>query len=750
MREIEQEKQNLMNHDFRDILKTPIAITCPKVNRLPTKQISHSNEKFNEIDLNVAQAKSKAVDSVQFDRNNISSDISSHSFLLDYIMARTNNICDDIERCRSENSIPNQSKIKALHTLLKKVNTLQRILCEEIKQNNGAIDPNKIIDEMDSVEQAQSKIMEDNLNVDGSKSDKDRERILHKREKMLKEMESCIDKKTRELYLREKEIEKHKNQSKLAKSDKMNEIKNSKSLALVTSNGTETLTDEIPVKIIINLNKNDKTIQPDVVVNDVKWCNRLKKSTQTKENAETVKAETNKTSKLPAKVSTKSVRIERTQFDNLSQSTSVTSYMNPPDCIRTQLTTSLEQCAQLEVDNANNSHVEGNELLHYIVRLLGMSRSSIEHLNMSSVSTVRTPASSIINISSNNQQFISSSTSTPVSVSSFSMDQRQPIDKSKLQQLARFLTENQNFNSNDKVGNENSNEIEKIDCPENNTWNNILSKKNSQSKSKSESSEKPMSHEVKNNHQNSSEEQIAKDDLIAKYDELTQSCTKRIINLDSMIAKVREEKQKLLENTLSSGGSLIITAPKENLTEYMDYAIPHKTHANQQHIAKEDTTSFPLSDSKSTNAPSSDFSSTSATAADITLNEPRINLMTTRNEAFGDSKDSGVGNSRPVTSSDYRESPDLRQNTKANDSELKNTLLLTQALRDSKDQPVFEPILKDIPKISYRIGVENIQPTYLAEPETHILLNSRERNTKYPPAALTRYNPFFFERIFSI
>lgn len=608
------------------------------------------------------------------------------SFLLNFVTERTNKICDDIDQCRKEtNKKSSQLKIEALHGLLGKVNTLRRILFEELKQSNDSrIDTNEILNEISKVEEERNDIMTDSPIL----KNQQREQTLSERERILKMKENCIDKKVHELYLREKEIEQQKKLAKITSGKKMMVAKP------IPKTEKDGVSGENPVQIVINVNKRgiDNQGQTDVIVKDVKWGERLKKTLPSGQSIE-INPIINQEHIDPKVSVTKTV--DRKQLENASQSTSVTAYFSPPEFIETQLTKALKQQslvteATKQITDKNKSQND-KELLHYIVRLLGMSRTSVEQLNLSSISTVRTPNSSIVNVSSNRKLTVST-TSTPVSFSSScSMERTESIDRNKLHQLVRFLAANRNL-MEQKDTDQTSYEI----------WNDILSKDNStKQNTKASKVDSTSVNEVKNK----------------KRDELSTDSTKRIINLDTMISKEHAEN--------TSADSLNTHTQKENVTEYLDLPVM-QSNQNVQQINDDH--------SKSTNAPSSDFSSTSGTAVDIP-HENRKNLSATRNKEIGESKDSGVGISRPVTSSDFRESPDLRQNTKASDTEI-NKGLLYFALRESKQDEQYEPFLKDIPKISYRIGSEGSTSQVDLSPEFDNKVN-REKTAK-PPAALNR------------
>ncbi|XP_031625721.1 titin homolog isoform X2 [Contarinia nasturtii] len=757
LKQLAEEKQQLMNDEFSKVLKQPAIITCPKINSKTSK--SSTSNQCGEI--NVAQAKSQSTTKLnalkqsqkkenakELQKDDTTSENileNTQPFLLDYVNERSNNLCDDINRCRNDHKDTdfNQGKLAALHDLLNKFNTFRRILCDEIKENNGDIshiDAERFMNEIDKVEEKKQEIMKEKPMEEVSsrkqtKQKQNRELDLSKREKLLKIKESCIDEKVRELFLREKKIEEQK---KCSKKEDAKTRKDKKAIAMVTSNGAESMED-IPVRIVINVNKNEQSKEKttEVVVNELKWSEKLKKTSTESIQAVPVSNGCGKIYPKTPAAKTKMV----TLMDISSSSTSYTSYLSPPDQMKTRLTAKMEQSAISSNVNAampsENSPVNDSELLHYIIRMLGMSRTSIDQLNMSSVSTVKTPNSSIINVSNNRQLTSSSLTSTPIShSSSVSMEQIQSIDKAKLQQLAKYLAENNKLATKPRKDSKESGASSGV-------WDEILSKKN-EPNSKSEKTEnsksKPSERRENNAMVEDSDDKLSRDDLIAKYDELAANCTKRIINLDTMISKVREEKQKLLENTLSSASSLI-TGQKE-ATEYMEYP---QQEQKQQTEQSNNNISSPLSDSKGTNAPSSDFSSTSGTA-DISMpNENRAGLFAAKNKLLGESKDSGVGISRPVTSSDYRDSPDLKQNTKTVDSE-RQSKLLQNALHESKRDASFEPLLKDIPRANYRISsggqivYEQPQQKHQAE---QIPTHSREKMVKPspPPVAMARYSP---------
>lgn len=729
-----EEKQQL-NEEFRRTPPKPPAKIISKSAKLSSTQPFSSDARTKPNAVKFSQIGEKPTKL----QNDDSAFDSEHSMLLDFVTERSNTICDDINRCRNEkNNIDlNQTRITALHELLDQVNSFRRILCKEIKQNKGDISRIDASQFMTEIKEKQQEIMnaksiDKNKEKEKQKQKQNRERELSERERLLKMKETCIDEKVRELYLLGKKMEEKK------KNAQKEVVKGKKAVAIVTPSENESF-GELPVRIVINVNKNEqnKPNATDVILNDMKWSEHLKNSA--KENIEMV-AVSNTNGKIYPKTPAKSKVIMMTEKlqEISSESTTMTAYFSPPDHIQNKLITSILQHGAItntaNVTSGENPQMTDTQLLHYIIRMLGMSRSSIEQLNMSSISTVKTPNSSVINVSSN-RPYISSSTSTPISqTSSVSMEQVQSIDKAKLKQLARFLAENNELGSKMRKDSKESGTTSGV-------WDEILSKKNEQqqqSKSERTDSEKPKPtkssmplHETETMEQDP-DEKLSRDDLIAKYDELAQNCTKRIINIDAMISKVREDKLKILENTLSSASSLMTGQKETGHTEYLEYPDQNQQPTNQN-------TNSTMSDSKGTNAPSSDFSSTSGTVDTSLPMENRTGLFATKNKVLGESKDSGVGFSRPVTSSDYRDSPDLKQNSKNPETESK---LLQHALRESKQCAPIEEILKDIPKINRRLPTVGQQLTSeqeqqrLAEP---IQKNHRDKGGKMaPPPAMAR------------
>lgn len=712
LKEIADEKQKLMNMDFKRILSEPVPITCPKISS--TKPDLRKNKS----------------DSSSSDMNVASIDLSTgscSSLLLDYVTNRSNDLTRDINRCRtvSNDDTEKTEKIKALNQLLEKVNGLRKILLSEIQKNeqtgrNGMAATEstshlkEILKEMDQLEKRQKEIMCGKGNYSTVLNE------LNEREKLLQEKENLLEVKVKELYLREK--------AKKSKILTINATDDKHDAEKTAANSLSS--EETPVRIVINMNKN----KTKTAVNGKKWCELIENIPQEKAAVELTKVSTKPGSVYPKTPVPSRKPAEKVKNNISSTSTTLTAYLSPPEVIETDLTktlrTALKQPAEKPKEHQNKSNAINLDprLARYITRLLGMSRSSIEQLGISSVSSVTTPSSSLINISENRKLSICSmSTTTVSSASPIPIN----IDDCKMERLQQFVSENRKFINELNESFKAAPNDQKIN-PMKDIWKEVLDKRNKKSQEKlAESSEdqqkiksilrkKPSAavSQTEKKTPTKSKDDPTKNDLILKYDELTANCTKRIIDLDSMISKVREEKHKLLENTLSSAGS-IINGQREPTSEYLDLPSsmlrPAQTIQRQANVQsnKSGGDSSQSSDIKTISTQSPEYTSSSPSA-----NKPTHSLVQTKQ--MGISKDSGVGLSRPVTSSDYRESPDMRIQNPSDDQTKQN---------HSKD---FQPIFGDIPRAPFRV-IDIVPPEEQSSDKT--------KSSKPPPTALTRYSP---------
>jgi anastral spindle 1 len=181
------------------------------------------------------------------------------------------------------------------------------------------------------------------------------------------------------------------------------------------------------------------------------------------------------------------------------------------------------------------------------------------------------------------------------------------------------------------------------------------------------------------------------------YAEYTANCQKRIADLATMMERVRQEKLKLIENSLSSGEF-------GHFTEYKEIAVPGKA---------QDAPTTSASDLKDSPSQREDPAS-----------EEINNILQKQTRPFGVSKDSGISIlSRPMTSSDFRDSPDVRVTSE----ERENT---------------FQPILKDIPKLPRMKVTPESGPTKVIADVSQLIKEQEAAAKKQkPPLSLNRFSP---------
>lgn len=176
--------------------------------------------------------------------------------------------------------------------------------------------------------------------------------------------------------------------------------------------------------------------------------------------------------------------------------------------------------------------------------------------------------------------------------------------------------------------------------------------------------------------------------ILDKYVELTENCSKRISELAQLIERARVDKRTVLELGFSS-------TEQPNSTEYPE--IP---------VAAPETVSYQEE------------------------NQPTMKQM----QKIGKSRDSGISMSRPVTSSDFRDS--------------------TEHL-SPQESPEFVPLLKDIIKVRRvdKLHVTSAGKLHeklqkcggcikdLDDSMSKLATGITSKPKTKPPSSLTRYNP---------
>lgn len=760
-----EEKQRLMNLEFQRVLHEPVLITCKKVS---SKQSAANASETSSSELNVASDASKNVTAATNDIRTIvgprtmGSELSTDncsSFLLDYVNSRSEDILRDIGNLKQGASDASGNNAAALKDLLGKVDGLKDLLHEAIRTHQGSNseqlkkDMKYVLNELVDVDREETKLKSDKTRGDkkvrsvDNKETSNTSNQLTLREKMLKFKEQCLEDKLKELYLQEKKLQRDVEQLKGARK-KQGTISHATaniedSVASGSTNG------DVPVRIVINVNQKHRN---KTTKSEMKWAELLQNPIDVADKSKSVAVLAKVTDKPGASFPKTPTRVTKKVVTNVEQisstSTTLTAYLSPPEEINTVLTQALKNGQQNRpiATSQNVVGVENNpQVAHYIARLLAMSRDSVDQLGISSVSTVATPSSSIMETADNavsRRALTASSSQSGITDSPPEPLKRPTIDAQKMEQLRKFIIDNQNLveelnnslkstsqvGQNRTIGLRNEDESRKVE----NIWSELL-----KNKSAERTNAKTAANELPENTENDQAEtnQPQKTDLITKYDELTAHCAKRITDLNSMISKVRGEKQKLLENTLSSAGSLISgQVHKENVTEYMDF-VQQPENENNAHITDIEGDTSQGSDVKSLQTQSPEYSSGAATVAGIITNAPPM----MHSKQMGVSKDSGVGISRPVTASDFRDSPEFK--TADHQQQLCEA---NGSAAQQKATETWEPLLKDIPKVNYRLNdpanSEIPSQTIALRPDMHST-NWDNTSKKHPPAMLTRYAP---------
>nr|CAI5824972.1 unnamed protein product [Callosobruchus analis] len=246
-----------------------------------------------------------------------------------------------------------------------------------------------------------------------------------------------------------------------------------------------------------------------------------------------------KSQSTPKDVSEDRSRTWRTQLSKNSSSSASTSYMSPPDLHKLLSNTQSDRGKQsfynlskkpqqTNTDNRESSNVPKRRLLEYVTKLLGMSRTSVENLSVSSVSTVPTPSQSIVEVESN-------------------------VPTAQLEELVKQFNKRILDQAKDLSYSPSMSPVP------NNT---------SASSSGRTTKSKPGGTLSDQLDASTSSNDKKFTDVSKTYADITESCTRRIENLSSMINKIREEKDQMLKNPPLNGKAEV--NDKEHSTAYMD------------------------------------------------------------------------------------------------------------------------------------------------------------------------------------
>ncbi|EDS27323.1 conserved hypothetical protein [Culex quinquefasciatus] len=698
-------RQKRANDAVEDLIQQRVLITCPRVREAPPED--DPRQRPSQINVAAATASRGKMPLGDVGQSMMDSSDSCSTILLGL----------DPSGGRAGIPLPREGdKIVKLKELLEQINEQRKLLTEELEKEEEPEEPKAPVKMKSTKVQTENGVQK-----------------LERRQEELEEQQRKLHEKEREVRELEKQLKEKMNRF---EREKVRPVTpkvpitieapgNARVEQETSSNDSVKSGSDIPVKIVITLNdKSQKKIKktPKKVASEVR---KRKKATEVVDAV--VQPETPKP-KPVKEVAPEPPIIEHEQSP--ISSTTSTIYRQLPPKIDNRVGQLVKQLVQnpttepiqpqkskkppppkhqlqkappAPIPNpppAINGHNQLNpNLMQYIVRLLGMSRQSIEQLGVSSSTSVSTPHESVVNVSGNQSVVLEE-------------------DPSRMNRLRHFIDENYNFLSEidetlkeqDLTGsaNENISRVEDI-------WMRTLNRKEREIRREKPKTpdapkqvappigqsppvkESPLKSILKSPKKLPSK--VAKiitpqghvevinlsdrdeQEVLHKYSQLTESCSKRISELSEMIQKVREEKKKLIENSLSS------TEHQESSTKYMDLPpLPPKPPS------KSSVETSPQSTRSKDDPVSEEINrilSASATAAAATRH-------------IGLSKDSGIAMSRPVTSSDYRDSPEVVRppNAGAPQFESSEDLSSREAAVPTQQQQKqqFEPLLKDIPK----------------------------------------------------
>lgn len=740
-----------MNSAIEKLLQRPSIITCSEQNnqnatdpeQKPTKNAVNAVNVLNVASLNDRQTTSPS--------DYVSSD-SCCSILLGYVNDQSQLIKQDMQR--SENS-HSQSKQKRLKELLKRLDKLRTCLLDELKNESkmtgATLEKERAHDgpKADSLKQVIDGITElrrEHEEIIINETDKN-PKSLKGREKLLRAKEELLERKVREFFELQKQAKKVHDcdvlESKKPKTDKEK--------SEVCAGG------ENPLEIVITVKgdapKSVTLPQPSRRKLSLKRTPNkvatLIKSPQAA-HAKAKKHTPKKKPQIAPRTSSQGLLKRQNSYDSNS-----TSYMSLPPELPTKIN-GLAQAMATQASKRPQNTLPGNNqqeesesslesldivqpprvnplIAQYVQRLLGMSRSAVQNLGVSS-SELETPSSSIIN--------------TPDNIAS----SQNVISEERLRALQNFIEENKSFiedveqsiRSQNNVSLESS--LRKLDdiwrkrlqnekkcsrtserrdkAAKDNTApqksdsgapNHISKDSKIQKKAKvlpakshrhestsaskenllkdlskslsshCSSEDKQPAKSLKSNerHSNTAADKAVNakvsadsskadsDSQIARYAKLTENCTHRIAELTELINRVRQEKQRLLEVTLSS-----VSDNGRHSTEYLD--LPE---------GQTEPDDFTRASSSSEEA-KQNKQSTSSNAL------PEMTQLTSadRNKQLANSRDSGIADSRPVTSLENRHDQEPLSQTSS------ESTLLPQAIRKMKPPPTLKRFSPQLPE----------------------------------------------------
>jgi len=658
---------------------------------------------------------------------------------------------------RSNSEINNLVKVEKLKDLLEKINHQKRLLLNEIEKSDEIPGPDleKVMDCIKKLEMEKAALNSDNK-IDESKLKKIDE--LNVREKKIQEREKRLENKLRELFKKQQE----KDAVKSSSSNSEQTVSNESSSSSEDKNTKKIV--QPPVEIIIKVQqpksprkksrksyrcidtlsrepgkiypktpiKKKKSIESDIEIVETE-SQRLPEKEKSQQHTQTSPTVMEAPKPILKNSQLKQISIPPKPMSKESKTSSAPKQKQSVDSEDLSVSTVYRELPQhINFISGKESQRKLNPMLmDYITRVLGMNKNIGSQLNID-VSSVTTPGSSTINTTGNR-----------------SSNDEISFDQDRMNRLQKFIDDNHSFISEINESLERAEVQKKHDKDQEKLiegiWKEILSKKKSQktsesqskvssnpklskpaappsnvsSKKKVQSQQLPQKEPKKSTTESSQKTitsqavptqrpRITQEDMadvskylesqmLNNYSEYTANCQRRIAELTQMMDKVRQEKLKLIENSLSSN-------ELNNFTEYKDIV--------QTTAAKENTNGS----TETKDSPSN---------RDDPPSEEINNILQFQTRPFGVSKDSGISVSRPVTSSDFRDTPPDRATT-------------------SEDNNLFQPILKDIPKLPrMKITTSDGETQTIKDVSVLIKQQQDEKNQKKQRPPLSLKSPQF-------
>ncbi|XP_016960246.1 uncharacterized protein LOC108031392 isoform X2 [Drosophila biarmipes] len=620
-------REQKMNEAMEQMLLRPAIITCPEVRTKPASANSARSKSNAPAALNLGEPP------VQMGRDNLGSTESCCSILLDYVDDQSKQLRSDLKAEQS-----NSLKSMRLKSLLERIEKIRIQLLEELKAGEAGGSRSDNAQEMiDNIRQERADILSE------------RTKTLNERESDLQQKEAILEQRLRKFY----------KETKSKKSSEGDQAKPSSR-------------DDGPLEIIIKV-KSDGTVKQYVPRGKAKAKLKPAAVENEKENplgsSESTPRE--EAEKQPEKVNGKrTLSQDQRQISIDSNSTAYRSL--PPVSYKNFNPVVGSMPSPPTAPPAEPLHPL---VIQYVNRLLGMTRHSIDEMGMSS-SYVATPSTSIINSSRNVTPCVEAETER----TDRTHDDETVMNEQRIERVQTFIADNRSFINDlqDSIRcqqqlqkEQQAQDKEKSVRAFDQIWNKRLAKNledcqpNSKEKEQirqkmqrqrenaptqgekirqqqaNEKVQQQRAPKEKNNSggislslptdgvsgkttsrfvtdktksQSTSEESSARN--MERYAQLTENCTQRIAELTELITKVREEKQRLVEVTLTSNSD-----GERQSTEYFE--LP---------TGQQQTRCRTMSDRSDSQTPSTSEA-----------------LPLQKNKPTAASRDSGIADSRPIT-----------------------------------------------------------------------------------------------------